>query len=621
MKTLGIALLALALALSLPNAHGLAQSAPRSTTVDPVRAVWAVGDGDKIAHNARTPRSARSNTHWDGSVVRLVGARNEIVAFQLVVEAGARGIDAVSIALPALQQVGGNARIAYAPPAVDPSLSTGRPIQLFSVRDMLVTNETRASWAWTSGSEAAPRGALGWQPVQLIPQNAREGRGGFPLRVKAGENQLFWIELYVARSLPAGEYRGVITINADGRRRTVRVVLRVLGFALPDENSLTTMVFFEPEQTTLYHGRRLDSAYHRMAHRHRIELVHAYNERTVRANIGRFDGRDFSRASGYEGPGEGVGNRLVPATFYGAGRAFGERESAWQRADAWMSFLAATVPAARTFVYLADEPYPSQYADVMRIARQLRSNPGPGRTLPTLLTNRIEPAFEGLVDIWCMPAQGVDIAAAARERAKGRRLCFYNGGRPNAPAIVIDAPATEARAVAWAAFKHGLELYFYWNATHWQHNTQTVGERNQNVWASPVTFDNRGQASKPLVDQGFLNGDGVLFYPGEEVLHADEDRGIAGPIGTMQLANLRRGAQDHLYLSIARQLGLDSLVQASLQSIVPRVFSDASESVGFAQSGEQFEQARRRLGDAIERATRRNATRHDATRPTPRPSR
>ena len=610
MKAFGNALLVLA--LSLPNARGLAQSAQsaqRSTTVAAVRAVWAVGDGDKIAHDAHAHRLARSNTHWNGRVVTLVGARNEIVAFQLVVEAGTRGIDGLSISLPTLQQVGGNARIVYAPSTADPSLSVGRPIQLFSVRDMLVTGETTALWAWKPGSAAAPVRTVGWQPVQLIPENARAGRGGFPLRVKPNENQLFWIELYIARSLPAGEYRGVITITANGSLRTVPVALRVLGFALPDENSLTTMVYFEPEQTALYHGRRLDSAYHRMAHRHRIELVHAYNERSVRANIGRFDGRDFSGASGYEGPGEGIGNHLVPATFYGAGRAFEERESAWERADAWMSFLAATVPAARTFVYLADEPDSSQYADVMRIAQQLRSNPGRGRALPTLLTGRIEPAFIGLVDIWCMPVQSLDIASAERERAKGRGLCFYNGGRPNAPAIVIDAPATEARAVAWAAFKHGLELYFYWHATHWQHNTQTVGERNQNVWANPVTFDNRGQSSKPLVDQGFLNGDGVLFYPGEEVLHAEEDRGIAGPIGTIQLANLRRGAQDHLYLSMARQLGLHSLVQATLQSIVPRVFSDASESVGFAQSGEEFERARRRLGDAIERATRRNATR------------
>ena len=46
----------------------------------------------------------------------------------------------------------------------------------------------------------------------------------------------------------------------------------------------------------------------------------------------------------------------------------------------------------------------------------------------------------------------------------------------------------------------------------------------------PVTFDNRGQPNKPLADQGFINGDGVLVYPGRELLHPEEDRGVAGPI-------------------------------------------------------------------------------------------
>ena len=66
---------------------------------------------------------------------------------------------------------------------------------------------------------------------------------------------------------------------------------------------------------------------------------------------------------------------------------------------------------------------------------------------------------------------------------------------------------------------------------HWQHNRQKQGERKQNVWANPITFDNRGQPHKPVEDQGYINGDGVLLYPGEEKLHPEEDRGIAGPIG------------------------------------------------------------------------------------------
>jgi hypothetical protein len=40
----------------------------------------------------------------------------------------------------------------------------------------------------------------------------------------------------------------------------------------------------------------------------------------VEAHRGRFDGTDFSRARGYEGPGQNVGNQIIPRTFYGPGK-------------------------------------------------------------------------------------------------------------------------------------------------------------------------------------------------------------------------------------------------------------------------------------------------------------
>ena len=103
----------------------------------------------------------------------------------------------------------------------------------------------------------------------------------------------------------------------------------------------------------------------------------------------------------------------------------------------------------------------------------------------------------------------------------------------------------------------------------------------------------------PIDDQGYINGDGVLMYPGEENLHPDQDRGIAGPINTVQLANLRRGLQDHLYLTLARQLGLTSLINNELKAIVPRVFSDAKGTVGFAETGNEYERSRYQLARAI----------------------
>jgi hypothetical protein len=362
---------------------------------------------------------------------------------------------------------------------------------------------------------------------------------------------------------------------------------------------MQAMVYYESLQPKLYQGRDLDAEYHRFAHRQRIELVHEYDISKVKTAKGLFSGTDFTRARGYEGPGENVGNRIIPRTFYGPGKDFDDRASAWRQADSWMKFLGQNFPTAITFLYLPDEPGRSEYKYIRQLGENVHSNPGPGKTLPTFVTKHYVKELDGAIDIWDTGPLGYEIQRANEERARGRRYWIYNGGRPAAGAIVIDAPATDARATIWACFKHGVDNYFYWHGVHWQHNRQKVGERRQNIWANPITFDNRGQPNKPVDDQGYINGDGVLMYPGEEKLHPEEDRGIAGPVSTVQLANFRRGLQDHLYLTLARQFGLDSLIEEVLQSVVPRVFSDAGGKLGFAETGNEYERARYKLAQAL----------------------
>jgi hypothetical protein len=556
-----------------------------------VARVWAVNDGEKVERDNRRSPYAAANSTWDGRRIHLFGARNEVLAFQVIVEADGGGIEALTASLPELRLRGGAQRIAYAAPSPDPSESAGRPIQIFWVRYMNVTEPSHAQWVWKPGSE--PKDTTGWKPVQLVPENAR----GLPSRVAPNQNQAIWIEVYTGRDRPAGIYDGTVRLTADGRSREIPVELELFDFALPDANSLDVMVYYEPSQPELYHGRNLDGVYHRFAHRQRVELVHAYDPASVLASMGRFDGSDFTPAKGYEGPGEGVGNRIVPASFYGAPEVWDDRGSAWQKSDAWMSFLARRLPNARTFLYMPDEPSPAQYPRIRALAANVHTNPGPGRRLPIFVTHSWVSELDDSIDIWCAGPQHVDLGRAASERARGRGYCTYNGGRPNGPAIVIDAPATEARAMAWAAFKHDIDLYFYWHGVHWRHNSQKQGERNQDVWANPITFDNRGQPHKR--DHGYINGDGVLLYPGEEKLHPEEDRGLAGPVSTVQLANLRRGLQDHLYLTLARARGQGALVDAVLQRIVPRVFSEAGQTVGFSEHGNDYEAARLELARAL----------------------
>jgi glycosyl hydrolase family 123 len=564
-----------------------------------VRAVWAVNDGEKIERDDLNNSNKAANSAWDGHNVKIFGARNEIIAFQLIVETDDKGVAALSVALPELRQTGGPGTIKYLVPQLDPTLYRERPIQIFSVNYMNVEQPSHAEWVYQQGSPAAPKDPTGWKPVQLVPENARVGRGGFPLKVSGNSNQAVWIEIYTSQNLPAGVYKGAITVTADGQKRTLPIELELFDFTLPDQNSMDAMVYYESLQPKLYQGRDLDAEYHRFAHRQRIELVQAYDKASVEAARSRFDGTDFSSGRGYEGPGAGIGNRIIPRTFYGPGKMFDERASAWREADSWITFLREKFPNAITFLYLPDEPGPSQYKYIRQLADNIHSNPGPGKALPTFVTKHYVKELEGAIDIWDTGPLGYDIERAVQERQRGHKYWIYNGGRPAAGAIVIDAPATDPRATIWACFKHGVDNYFYWHGVHWQHNRQKVGERKQNVWVNPITFDNRGQPNKPIADQGYINGDGVLIYPGEDKLHPEEDRGIAGPISTIQLANLRRGLQDHQYLTLARSLKLESLVNEVLQSVVPRVFSQSGPGIGFSETGNDYERARYKLAQAI----------------------
>ncbi len=562
-----------------------------------VRRIWAVNDGEKIERDALGHPAAARNSAWDGRTVRVFGARNEVIAFQLIVEADARGIEALNVRLPELVSKAG--RIVYRAPAADPTDYVDRPIQVFAEHYLQVTSASHASWVYDWRSAAAPADPTGWKPVQLVPEHARRGKGGLPVRVRARENQAIWIEIYIDRTRQPGLYRGAVDIRADRVRRSVPIELEVFGFRLPDENSMHAMLFYTSDQAELYHGRNMDPAYNRFAHRHRVELVHGYDEGALAKVWDRFSGADFTRDRAYEGPGEGVGNVIVPRTFYGPGRDFDDRASAWAKSDAWMTFLRERLPRAITFLYMPDEPRAPAYSRILALAENIHSNPGPGRALPTFVTSRYVEPLDPAIDIWCSGPKGFQLDAVAKERARGREYWFYNGGRPAGGAITIDAPATDARATIWAAFKHDVRVYFYWHSVHWRHNSQKQGERNQNVWANSITFDNRDEGRSSPDDEGYIHGDGVLMYPGEERLHPEEDRGVPGPIGTIQLANFRRGLQDHQYLTMARRLGLEAEVAQALREIVPRVFSDAGERVSFPETGDPYERVRLQLARAI----------------------
>lgn len=555
--------------------------------------VWLVNDGEKVKRGDLTNPNRGQNSVWNGERGTLFGARNEIVAFQVLLESDSSGAEAVEVGLAELVHRESGHRLIFLPEPEDPTDTRGRQIERFTEHYLHI--EKPSPPAWFYAPTAAPNDPTGWIPDALIPSNARPGRGGMPFDIAPNANQGVWFDIAIPKTgTPAGIYEGHVRVYEGGRLvREIPLSLRVFDFALPDAPPLHTMLYFEESSLAARHG--INSAavlarYHRFAHRHRVEFTDAYSPKSDSLHLDLLTGNAFTAERGYEGPGAGQGNIVVPASFYGMRPAW-QSDQEWALADAFVAWVQRARPEALSFLYVTDEPPPSRFPWIAETGKKHHQNPGPGGRLATFLTHPPHPDLEGAIDIWCTVTNQYDIAAAREEKAKGRRWWVYNGYRPAAGIQLTDAPATDSRVTPWACWKHDIELWFYWHVNHWRHNSQTQrGE--QNVWADPVTFGYDGE----------FNGDGVLIYPGEDVLFPEQDRGIAGPIASIRFKNLRRGLQDVAYLRLAEEKGLHALAKEVATRCVPAVLSEAGETISWSERGSDWDAERLRLAEGIERA-------------------
>lgn len=561
------------------------------------------------------------------STVRLSGARNESLGFQIIIATDAAGSQATDIQVSDLRQHGGTGVIPGSPKPpyrYDPFQYT-RPdgaIELFTEHYLEVTQRTTARGAWFFA--AAPEGYDGWLPDALIPFAATQGRGGAPFDIGPEQNQGVWVDIQIPRDASAGRYRGNIDVLAQGEEpRRFTLELDVVPLTLGDENPVRNM--FGLDRSSLRYAHALsgpagapafttvERRYDQMAHRHGIDLVRQIDSlQEMTAFEPALNGKLYTAAFGYSGPGAAVGNRVfsiglldgaMPVEYgsrpNGCGPAQpGQRgglslckSSDWQAgSSAWAKwFRDRSLDHVAVHKYLfPDEPktskLPDAFGQIKMQAEWTRSNPDPNGRIPTLVTSRIDPALEGAVDWWMSPAHHTfrDFASPdviAKERAEGRKWGFYNGFRPLSGSIVIDAPATDFRVIPWIAYKYDVDLYFYWDTTNW-------GRRKRNVFRQPIIYDD-GSAR--------ANGDGSLFYPGSYAVSPEDGRGLAGPMSSIRMKNWRRGIQDVKYLELARKasISLDAIWMRCLSTALWD--SDRNRPPSWPDRGDVFDGCRDEL--------------------------
>jgi hypothetical protein len=177
--------------------------------------IWALDDGEKVKRGDLSHPLADSplNPVWDGERVSIFGARNEVVAFQLILEAGSSGAQNIDVSVTDLSN--GSFTISKSDAgSPDPFNYLGKNIELFSQHYIKIVDPSRGGSSWSQAARPSSN-YLGWVPDALIPLSAPPELGGAPLNILPRTNQGIWIDVWIPRDAPADTYSGEIRISSD----------------------------------------------------------------------------------------------------------------------------------------------------------------------------------------------------------------------------------------------------------------------------------------------------------------------------------------------------------------------------------------------------------------------
>ncbi len=559
--------------------------------------IWACPDALKVENSGRIFEDAvdpqayrRRNAVFDAERARisLAGARGETLAFQLQIEAGAEALREVEL------------RIAPAWPSAAPVAA----FEVFRAHYTQVREPTRSP-----GPSLGP----GWYPDALVPS----ALAGSRFEVEARRAQGLWIDVAIARDAPSGAHAAELELRARGAPLArFALALEVFPFALPEQPSFRIQVAtYEAGKgghaLNAGFGNRYDLAspdyfelerrFYRMARAHR----HVLHPRGVALPLAREGGRlrlDWEVFDARFGP-------LLSGTAFEDGRPLdyfelgSERnlpppdEAAGPARERWLGELAEYArqfrdhfeergwKSTQLVAFPVDEPNDEPgLALAEEQARALRAA-APGLRfrldIDKNLSRELIRRFAPLVDVFAVQAahfrgllpELLRWRDAQRPRAQ---LWFYQATAPAVGPESLDAEALALRTWAWIGWQHGLDAADLWECCKWQLTPDIWTDPQNNPWPS--------------------NGAGVLYYPGARL-------GFAGPIPSLRLKLLRRGAFDADYLSLLAAAGgreqARAIAARLLGNTLDRTRRASGEPGEWSHDPDVWERARRELAEAI----------------------
>ena len=564
--------------------------------------VWVANDMVSL-----TDRTQRFDDHVildpGRGAIRLFAAANEIVSFQLVIDAGPTGTEGVTVSFSTLSGSRG-AKIAA---------GSTKAFRMLPIRV-----ERHPPW-YLRLVDAVPTPAGVYDP--LVPIDTATGIQRFDLEPQ--QRLALWVDLHVPRGAAAGSYAGSVVVSSLTHGEwSAKLDLEVFAFVLPDARPVPAVGGFDHRQLfgafLKRNGKPFDPIYldrksppvrrglllmrrlMRLAHAHRLDLF----DKQVRPLLKRdgtgdirlaWDDYDaivspYLKGTAFE---DGIGCAAWPVPFsqdwpdpdhYGGVGSETYARLAGKLLSACRRHLADGLQAGEQLFLWPSRGGPDgkaygRHARLAALARKADPNtpilcqlpPAP----PPQTGWRVPKGFRELADILAPPCDYLDpavAAAAARPEHPLRGVWLSPGTPPYLPSLGLIATGPDVRAVPWFAMKYKCTGLFLPEVLHWSSDP-----------FAPVA----GAQSR-------------LFYPGTVA-------GVEAPLPSVRLKRLRRGLQDIAYLWILQKRQRDRLARSQMDALVRYAGLAATGDNyldprldGWAKDGETWILARRILAAEVQ---------------------
>ena len=373
-----------------------------------------------------------------------------------------------------------------------------------------------------------------------------------PTNLAAGNNAVFWVDIFVPRATPAGEYHGTYTVTSDQGEFRGQICTHVWGFTLPLQPSLKSS--FNGGGTTvpgvneeLLRNRIMPDAVDAADERRFIE---SYGLNAT--DLGFWSGVVYGQCEASEPPSveaiENAKSEQQPGLYLYDDSA--DPESSCTSSGFYNAMIrwAQNLHRAGVENLVTQEPVPQLYNDRL----------GRGRSA---------------VDIWTMLPLAYDNAQSFTPPRvtyvleKGDSAWSYNALVQDSysPKWELDFLPIDYRIQpGFISQSLGLTGLLYWSVDDW----------SSDPWIDPQGQQNPGYP-----------GEGVLAYPGAPA-------GLQGVAPSMRLKYLRDGVQDYEYIQILKNCGEGNWALDEAHTV-------GADWQHWTRDPELLEAVRQRLGDRI----------------------